>query len=114
MTNATKAKLNRLAKIADIKADQAVSALARSSAEKRRLADALKALDREIGEVLADAFQPADQYLAIEYAAMMRVRRQEILIALARIERTRISDFKVAQTEEGRRIALARLITHAS
>lgn len=106
---------SRLLQIADLKADMALADLADATAQTRRLTNMIADIDAEIALVLGKNFSTSgDQFIAIKFADMRRTRRAELMSQLARAELTRKAKLKVAQSEEGRRMAITRLRDQAS
>lgn len=114
MTDRELERLNRLAEIAELKADQAKAALARATLETESLKRSLRSLDEEVSKTLQQVCDPHTQLLALNFAAMKQDHRAMILADLAKSELTRKVSQKAAQKEEGRRIALSKLRDQAS
>ena len=114
MADATVQQLKRLAELANLKAERALSDLSQATAESERIKNKIADLDRTVSAVLTGADDPHRLHLALRYADVKRVQRGQLLAELARAELRRKADLKVAQREEGRRIAVEKLRDQAS
>lgn len=114
MTDEIGNKLAALTDIAQLKSDRAVSALASAKRALDETQLKIKALDQEVRETLTASEDPHSMHLAIKFSELKRQHRAELLAELARREIQRKAALKVAQADEGRRIALQKLRDQAS
>lgn len=114
MSDEVHKKLSALSAIAQLKSDRAVAELAAAKRAFDATRDKIKGLDAEVQAVLTQAADPLSMRLAIGFSGLKRQHRADLLAELARCELRRKTALKIAQTDEGKRIALEKLRDQAS
>lgn len=114
MTSELRKKLAPLGKIAQLKADRSVAELAAANSAREHIEKKIQTLRGEVRNALKDADDPLSLRLATEFSKMRRHQQSELQSELARCELRFKKALKLAQVDEGRRIALKKLADQAS